>query len=45
MQSTPRWAVANGAGVILSAWDEEVAGYGTATYTVPAVPAYWKTVG
>ncbi|XAR62245.1 hypothetical protein NMG60_11016932 [Bertholletia excelsa] len=39
MPSTPRWAVANGAGVILSVCDEEVARYGTATLTAAAVPA------
>ncbi|XP_019154767.1 PREDICTED: protein GIGANTEA-like [Ipomoea nil] len=37
--STPRWAVANGAGVILSVCDEEVARYETATLTAIAVPA------
>ncbi|XP_015073264.1 protein GIGANTEA-like [Solanum pennellii] len=37
--STPRWAVANGAGVILSVCDEEVARYETATLTAAAVPA------
>ncbi|CAM8999478.1 unnamed protein product [Rhodiola kirilowii] len=37
--STPRWAVANGAGVILSVCDEEVARYETATLTAVAVPA------
>lgn len=37
--STPRWAVANGAGVILSVCDEEVARYETATLTSAAVPA------
>ncbi|KAF9687050.1 hypothetical protein SADUNF_Sadunf02G0053400 [Salix dunnii] len=37
--STPRWAVANGAGVILSVCDEEVACYETATLTAVAVPA------
>ncbi|KAK6938243.1 hypothetical protein RJ641_031751, partial [Dillenia turbinata] len=39
MLSTPRWAVANGAGVILSVCDEEVARYETATLTAAAVPA------
>ncbi|KAM7514654.1 hypothetical protein LguiA_004237 [Lonicera macranthoides] len=39
MPSTPRWAVANGAGVILSVCDEEVSHYGTATLTAAAVPA------
>ncbi|KAL3513963.1 hypothetical protein ACH5RR_026680 [Cinchona calisaya] len=39
MPSTPRWAVANGAGVILSVCDEEVARYETATLTAAAVPA------
>nr|ACT22764.1 GIGANTEA [Allium cepa] len=39
MQSTPRWAVANGAGVILSVCDEEVARYETANLTAAAVPA------
>lgn len=39
MPSTPRWAVANGAGVILSVCDEEVACYETATLTAVAVPA------
>ncbi|XP_010261025.1 PREDICTED: protein GIGANTEA-like isoform X2 [Nelumbo nucifera] len=37
--STPRWAVANGAAVILSVCDEEVARYETATLTAAAVPA------
>ncbi|KAK3043925.1 hypothetical protein RJ639_000624 [Escallonia herrerae] len=37
--STPRWAVANGAGVILSVCDEEVTRYETATLTAAAVPA------
>ncbi|XP_023743209.1 protein GIGANTEA [Lactuca sativa] len=37
--STPRWAVANGAGVILSVCDEEVGRYETATLTAAAVPA------
>ncbi|XP_014513458.1 protein GIGANTEA [Vigna radiata var. radiata] len=37
--STPRWAVANGAGVILSVCDDEVARYETATLTAAAVPA------
>lgn len=37
--STPRWAVANGAGVILSVCDEEVSRYETATLTAAAVPA------
>ncbi|KAL8491478.1 hypothetical protein ACS0TY_023192 [Phlomoides rotata] len=39
MQSTPRWAVANGAGVILSVCDDEVARYETATLTATAVPS------
>ncbi|KAJ8770099.1 hypothetical protein K2173_011181 [Erythroxylum novogranatense] len=39
MPSTPRWAVANGAGVILSVCDDEVARYETATLTALAVPA------
>ncbi|KAL2334961.1 hypothetical protein Fmac_016174 [Flemingia macrophylla] len=39
MPSTPRWAVANGAGVILSVCDDEVARYETATLTAAAVPA------
>ncbi|EPS65289.1 hypothetical protein M569_09488 [Genlisea aurea] len=39
MPATPRWAVANGAGVILSVCDEEVARYETATLTSAAVPA------
>ncbi|KAJ7969774.1 Gigantea [Quillaja saponaria] len=39
MPSTPRWAVANGAGVILSVCDEEVARYETATLTAASVPA------
>lgn len=39
MPSTPRWAVANGAGVILSVCDEEVARYETASLTAVAVPA------
>ncbi|KAM7278566.1 hypothetical protein ACFE04_005700 [Oxalis oulophora] len=39
MRSTPRWAVANGAGVILSVCDEEVSRYETATLTAAAVPA------
>ncbi|CAI9116475.1 OLC1v1017634C3 [Oldenlandia corymbosa var. corymbosa] len=39
LPSTPRWAVANGAGVILSVCDEEVARYETATLTAVAVPA------
>ncbi|XP_038678665.1 protein GIGANTEA-like isoform X2 [Tripterygium wilfordii] len=37
--STPRWAVANGAGVILNVCDDEVARYETATLTAVAVPA------
>ncbi|XP_010268583.1 PREDICTED: protein GIGANTEA-like isoform X1 [Nelumbo nucifera] len=37
--STPRWAVANGAAVILSVCDDEVARYETATLTAAAVPA------
>ncbi|XP_050212550.1 protein GIGANTEA isoform X1 [Mercurialis annua] len=39
LPSTPRWAVANGAGVILSVCDDEVARYETATLTAVAVPA------
>ncbi|KAM5562187.1 protein GIGANTEA [Rosa sericea] len=39
MPSTPRWAVANGAGVILSVCDEEVSRYETVTLTAVAVPA------
>ncbi|KAJ6816562.1 protein GIGANTEA-like [Iris pallida] len=39
MPSTPRWAVANGAGVILSVCDEEVVRYETANLTAAAVPA------
>ncbi|PWA85001.1 GIGANTEA [Artemisia annua] len=39
MPATPRWAVANGAGVILSVCDEEVTRYETATLTAVAVPA------
>ncbi|GJN32214.1 hypothetical protein PR202_gb20702 [Eleusine coracana subsp. coracana] len=39
MPSTPRWAVANGAGVILSVCDEEVTRYETANLTAAAVPA------
>ncbi|XP_024971744.1 protein GIGANTEA-like [Cynara cardunculus var. scolymus] len=39
MPATPRWAVANGAAVILSVCDEEVARYETATLTAAAVPA------
>ncbi|KAK9757336.1 hypothetical protein RND81_01G156000 [Saponaria officinalis] len=39
MPSTPRWAVANGAGVILSVCDEEVTRYETATLTAVAVPS------
>ncbi|XP_020572459.1 protein GIGANTEA [Phalaenopsis equestris] len=39
MPSTPRWAVANGAGVILSVCDDEVARYETANLTAAAVPA------
>ncbi|CAA0807049.1 Protein GIGANTEA [Striga hermonthica] len=39
MPATPRWAVANGAGVILSVCDEEVTRYETATLTAAAVPA------
>ncbi|XP_020269075.1 protein GIGANTEA-like isoform X1 [Asparagus officinalis] len=39
MPSTPRWAVANGAGVILSVCDEEVVRYDTANLTAAAVPA------
>ncbi|XP_031474074.1 protein GIGANTEA-like isoform X2 [Nymphaea colorata] len=39
MPSTPRWAVANGAGVILSVCDEEVARYETPNLTAAAVPA------
>ncbi|KAE8682009.1 Anaphase-promoting complex subunit 1 [Hibiscus syriacus] len=37
--STPRWAVVNGAGVILSVCDEEIAHYETASLTAAAVPA------
>ncbi|KAH9615273.1 hypothetical protein KSS87_002034 [Heliosperma pusillum] len=39
MPSTPRWAVASGAGVILSVCDEEVTRYETATLTAVAVPS------
>ncbi|KAE8719070.1 Dynamin-like protein ARC5 [Hibiscus syriacus] len=39
IQSTPRWAVANGAGVILSVYDKEVARYEIASLTAAAVPA------
>ncbi|XP_049399529.1 protein GIGANTEA-like isoform X1 [Solanum stenotomum] len=39
LPATPRWAVANGAGVILSVCDEEVSRYETATLTAAAVPA------
>lgn len=39
MPSTPRWAVANGAGVILSVCDDEVVRYETANLTAAAVPA------
>lgn len=39
MTSTPTWAVANGAAVILSVCDEEVARYETATLTAAAVQA------
>eukprot|EP00252_Welwitschia_mirabilis_P005526 TRINITY_DN1599_c0_g1_i14.p1 TRINITY_DN1599_c0_g1~~TRINITY_DN1599_c0_g1_i14.p1 ORF type:complete len:973 (+),score=195.39 TRINITY_DN1599_c0_g1_i14:514-3432(+) len=39
MPSTPRWAVANGAGVILSVCDDEVLRYETANLTAAAVPA------
>ncbi|XP_074280315.1 protein GIGANTEA isoform X2 [Silene latifolia] len=39
MPSTPRWAVANGAGVIVSVCDEEVTRYETVTLTAVAVPA------
>ncbi|XP_043722417.1 protein GIGANTEA [Telopea speciosissima] len=39
LPSTPRWAVANGAAVILSVCDEEVARYETPTLTAAAVPA------
>nr|KAJ0190009.1 hypothetical protein LSAT_V11C800426840 [Lactuca sativa] len=39
MLSTPRWAVADDVGVILSLCDEEVARYETATLTATAVPA------
>ncbi|KAK8580149.1 hypothetical protein V6N12_070433 [Hibiscus sabdariffa] len=39
MPSTPRWAVANGAGVILSVCDEEVTRHETANLTAAAVPA------
>ncbi|KAE8663967.1 Anaphase-promoting complex subunit 1 [Hibiscus syriacus] len=37
--STPRWAVVNGAGVILSVCDEEVAHYETTSLTAAVVPA------
>ncbi|KAE8726178.1 hypothetical protein F3Y22_tig00007361pilonHSYRG00009 [Hibiscus syriacus] len=37
--STPKWAVVNGVGVILSVCDEEVAHYETASLTAAAVPA------
>lgn len=37
--STPRWAVANGAAVILNVCDDEVLRYDTAELTVAAVPA------
>lgn len=39
MTSTPTWAVANGAAVILSVCDEEVSRYETCTLTAAAVPA------
>lgn len=39
MPSTPRWAVANGAGVILSVCDDEVTRYETANLTAAAVPS------
>lgn len=39
MPSTPRWAVANGAAVILSVCEEEVSRYDTADLTAAAVPA------
>ncbi|MCO5608286.1 hypothetical protein L7F22_062492 [Adiantum nelumboides] len=39
MPSTPRWAVANGAAVILSVCDDEVSRYETADLTAAAVPA------
>ncbi|CAH1450809.1 unnamed protein product [Lactuca virosa] len=39
MPSTPRWAVANGTGVILSVCDDEVARYETTTLTATVVPA------
>ncbi|CAH1412091.1 unnamed protein product [Lactuca virosa] len=39
MPSRPRWAVANGTGVILSVYDEEVARYETTTLTAAVVPA------
>lgn len=39
MPSTPRWAVANGAAVILSVCDDEVLRYETADLTAAAVPA------
>eukprot|EP00250_Pteridium_aquilinum_P013017 c21079_g1_i1 orf=657-4169(-) len=39
MPSTPRWAVANGAAVILSVCDDEVLRYETAELTAAAVPA------
>ncbi|XP_057862401.1 protein GIGANTEA isoform X1 [Cryptomeria japonica] len=38
MPSTPRWAVANGAGVILSVCDDEVARYESVNLTSTAVP-------
>nr|GEW49703.1 ribonuclease H-like domain, reverse transcriptase, RNA-dependent DNA polymerase [Tanacetum cinerariifolium] len=39
MPATPRWAVANGACVVLSVRDEEVTRYETATLTAATVPA------
>lgn len=39
MTSTSTWAIANGAAVILSVCDEEVARYGTATLTAAAALA------
>ncbi|KAG6542250.1 hypothetical protein Mapa_016378 [Marchantia paleacea] len=39
LPSTPRWAVANGAAVILSVCDDEVSRYETADLTAAAVPA------
>lgn len=39
LPSSPRWAVANGAAVILSVCDDEAARYETADLTASAVPA------